>query len=71
MTPAAPVRTATHATTRTAPAFGTVLGLLLLPLVLISFNTVLDTLITAGVIEEGAGLGRGAACCSATPRSPC
>ncbi|MDF2967028.1 MAG: gluconate transporter [Nocardioidaceae bacterium] len=41
--------------TRTTPAFGTVLGLLLLPLVLISFNTVLATLITAGVIEEGAG----------------
>jgi GntP family gluconate:H+ symporter len=38
-----------------APAFGTVLGLLLLPLVLISFDTVLDTLMTAGTIEEGAG----------------
>ena len=41
-------------TTRTPPAFSTVLGLLLLPLVLISFNTVLATLITAGTIEEGA-----------------
>ncbi|KWX65837.1 GntP family permease [Mycobacterium sp. NAZ190054] len=41
-------------TTRTAPAFMTVLGVLLLPFVLISFNTVLDTLMTAGVIEEGA-----------------
>ena len=41
--------------TRTAPAFGTVLGLLLLPLVLISFNTVLATLMTAGTVEEGAG----------------
>jgi len=40
--------------TRTAPAFSTVLALLLLPLVLISFNTVLATLITAGVVEEGA-----------------
>lgn len=40
--------------TRTAPAFATVLGVLLLPFVLISFNTVLDTLMTAGVIEEGA-----------------
>ena len=40
-------------TTRTPPAFSTVLGLLLLPLVLISFNTVLATLITAGTIEEG------------------
>ncbi|MGK2869965.1 MAG: GntP family permease [Mycobacterium sp.] len=40
--------------TRTAPAFSTVLGVLLLPFVLISFNTVLSTLMTAGVIEEGA-----------------
>uniref|UniRef100_A0A5Q5CQB3 Gluconate transporter n=1 Tax=Mycobacterium sp. (strain JLS) TaxID=164757 RepID=A0A5Q5CQB3_MYCSJ len=40
--------------TRTPPAFMTVLGVLLLPFVLISFNTVLDTLMTAGVIEEGA-----------------
>ncbi|MDZ4233019.1 MAG: SLC13 family permease, partial [Dietzia sp.] len=40
--------------TRSAPAFGTVLGILLLPFVLISFNTVLSTLTTAGVIEEGA-----------------
>jgi GntP family gluconate:H+ symporter len=39
---------------RKAPAFITVLGVLLLPFVLISFNTVLDTLMTAGVIEEGA-----------------
>jgi gluconate:H+ symporter, GntP family len=39
--------------TRTAPAFTTVLGVLLLPFVLISFNTVLDTLMTAGVLEEG------------------
>lgn len=39
---------------RTAPAFITVLGVLLLPFVLISFNTVLKTLTTAGVIEEGA-----------------
>ncbi|MDG4667463.1 GntP family permease [Mycobacterium sp. 236(2023)] len=40
--------------TRTAPSFGTVLGVLMLPFVLISFNTVLDTLMTAGVIEDGA-----------------
>ena len=31
------------------------LGLLLLPLVLISFDTVLDTLVIAGVLEEGTG----------------
>lgn len=41
--------------TRTAPAFSTVLGLLLLPMVLISFETVLATLITGGWVEEGAG----------------
>ncbi len=40
-------------TAQRAPAFTTVLGLLLLPLVLISFNTVLATLVTAGTIEEG------------------
>lgn len=45
---------ATRTATRTAPAFLTVLGVLMLPFVLISFNTVLDTLMTAGVIEEGA-----------------
>ena len=39
---------------RTAPSFATVLGMLLLPFVLISFNTVLNTLMTAGVIDEGA-----------------
>jgi GntP family gluconate:H+ symporter len=37
------------------PSFGTVLGLLLIPLVLISFDTVLDTLVVAGVLEEGTG----------------
>ncbi|MCV7151079.1 GntP family permease [Mycolicibacterium pyrenivorans] len=40
--------------TRTAPAFATVLGILLLPFVLISFNTVLDTLMSAGVVAEDA-----------------
>lgn len=40
--------------TRTAPAFPTVLALLLLPMVLISFNTVLNTLIAARVIAEDA-----------------
>ncbi len=44
----------TRTVTRTPPAFITVLGVLMLPFVLISFNTVLDTLMTAGVIEEGA-----------------
>lgn len=40
--------------TRTAPSFVTVLGVLLLPFVLISFNTVVNTLQTAGVIAEDA-----------------
>ncbi|RKN37091.1 GntP family permease [Streptomyces hoynatensis] len=35
------------------PAFGTVLALLLVPLVLISCDTVVDTLTTAGTIDEG------------------
>jgi GntP family gluconate:H+ symporter len=39
--------------TRTAPAFTTVVGLLAIPLVLISCNTVLTTLVTAGALEEG------------------
>ncbi|MGH3423115.1 MAG: GntP family permease [Nocardioidaceae bacterium] len=39
--------------TRTAPAFLTVLGLLLIPLVLIACNTVLSTLVTSGAIGEG------------------
>jgi gluconate:H+ symporter, GntP family len=38
---------------RKAPAFGTVLVLLLIPMVLISFDTVLDTLVTTGTLEEG------------------
>ncbi|AXK35741.1 GntP family permease [Streptomyces armeniacus] len=37
------------------PAFLTVLTLLLVPLVLISFDTVLDTLATAGTVQEDAG----------------
>jgi gluconate:H+ symporter, GntP family len=45
-------RTDTRPTT-TLPAFGTVLVLLLLPMVLISFNTVLTTLVTAGALDEG------------------
>jgi GntP family gluconate:H+ symporter len=38
-----------------APSFLTVLGLLLIPLVLISFDTVLSTLVAAGTLEEGTG----------------
>jgi GntP family gluconate:H+ symporter len=39
-------------TTRRAPSFGVVLGLLLLPMLLISLNTVLTTLVTAGTLES-------------------
>ncbi|MBB4908919.1 GntP family permease [Actinophytocola algeriensis] len=38
---------------RRTPSFGTVLTLLLIPLVLISFNTVLTTLVDSGVLAEG------------------
>jgi gluconate:H+ symporter, GntP family len=37
------------------PAFGTVLALLMIPFVLISFDTVLDTLVASGVLAEGHG----------------
>lgn len=37
------------------PSFGTVVTLLLIPLVLISMNTVLTTLVTAGTLAEGTG----------------
>jgi gluconate:H+ symporter, GntP family len=37
------------------PSFGTVLGLLFIPFVLISFDTVLDTLVTSGVLAEDQG----------------
>jgi GntP family gluconate:H+ symporter len=44
----------TETKARTAPSFGVVLGVLMLPFVLISFNTVLNTLMTAKVISEDA-----------------
>ena len=43
--------TATAVASR-APSFGTVLGLLLLPLILISFDTVLGTLVEAGTLSD-------------------
>jgi GntP family gluconate:H+ symporter len=49
--PAGATTTAT-VTEPVAPAFGTVLGLLLIPLVLISLNTVLTTLVSAGALAE-------------------
>ena len=44
--------TTTTMTEPTAPAFGTVLGLLLIPLVLIALNTVLTTLVSTGALDE-------------------
>jgi GntP family gluconate:H+ symporter len=46
---------ATATATQAPPRFGTVLIILLLPLVLISLNTVVSTLMTAGVVAEDAG----------------
>ncbi len=48
----APARSTATLVEPTAPAFGTVLGLLLIPLVLISLNTVLTTLVSAGALAE-------------------
>ncbi|MEV0948989.1 gluconate:H+ symporter [Promicromonospora sp. NPDC050249] len=45
---------ATATATQAPPRFGTVLFILLLPLVLISLNTVVDTLVKAGVVAEDA-----------------
>jgi GntP family gluconate:H+ symporter len=41
-------------TRRTTPSFGTVIGLLLIPLVLISLNTVVSTLATVGTVDGDA-----------------
>ncbi len=48
--------TRTRTSTGTPPAFGVVLGLLVVPLVLISLNTVLTTLVATESIAEGNGL---------------
>jgi gluconate:H+ symporter, GntP family len=48
-----PTGAGTTTLTRSAPAFSVVLSLLLIPLVLISFNTVLTTLVESGVLSEG------------------
>jgi GntP family gluconate:H+ symporter len=47
--------TTTATTTQAPPRFSTVLLILLLPLVLISLNTVVSTLVTAGAVAEDAG----------------
>jgi GntP family gluconate:H+ symporter len=54
-------------TTVAPPAFSTVLGLLLVPLVLIALNTVLTTLVAAGTIGEGNSLVEGLQLVGQTP----
>ncbi|MEX5717025.1 GntP family permease [Geodermatophilus maliterrae] len=49
------------------PRFGTVVGILLLPLVLIFLNTGLSTLATAGAVDEGSFLVRAGQLVGATP----
>jgi gluconate:H+ symporter, GntP family len=68
--PAAPSggsRTTTAPTTVGPPAFGTVIGLLLLPLVLIFLNTGLSTLATAGALDEDSFAVRAGQLLGATP----
>ncbi|TFV45964.1 GntP family permease [Blastococcus sp. TF02A_35] len=55
------------ATRPAPPRFGTVVGILLLPLVLIFLNTGLSTLATAGALEETSGLVRAGQLVGATP----
>ena len=50
-----------------APSFSTVVALLLLPLVLIFFNTGMNTLVTAGTVSEDSLLARLALLIGATP----
>ena len=59
--------TTTGTTTVAPPAFSTVLGLLLVPLVLIALNTVLTTLVAAGTIGEGNSLVEGLQLVGQTP----
>lgn len=51
----APAGTALATETRGAPSFAVVVSLLLIPLVLISANTVVSTLATSGTVAEDAG----------------
>jgi GntP family gluconate:H+ symporter len=57
---------AVHATAD-PPSFGTVVGLLLLPLLLIFFNTGMNTLVTGGAVSEDSVLARTAQLIGATP----
>lgn len=49
------------------PPFGTVIALLLLPLVLIFFNTGMNTLVTVGAVDEESFVARAATLVGATP----
>ena len=53
--------------TRTPPSFATVLTILLIPLVLISFNTVLATLVEAGTLDDDQGWVNGLMLVGVTP----
>jgi len=55
------------ATTAGAPSFTTVIAMLLLPLVLIFFNTGMNTLVTAGTVDEDSVPARLAQLLGATP----
>ncbi|MGY1805357.1 GntP family permease [Blastococcus sp. SYSU D00922] len=61
----APTRTARR--TAGPPSFGTVIAILLLPLVLIFLNTGLSTLATAGALDEGSFVVRAGQLIGATP----
>jgi GntP family gluconate:H+ symporter len=61
----APTRTA--ARTAGPPSFGTVVGILLLPLLLIFLNTGMSTLATAGAVDEESFVVRAAQLIGATP----
>ncbi len=49
------------------PSFGTVVGILLLPLLLIFFNTGMNTLVTGGAVDEDSARARTALLIGATP----
>ena len=65
--PVPPAAQAAEETDAVRPSFGAVLGILLLPLVLISLNTVLNTLGIAGVVDAEAGWVQGLRLLGETP----
>ncbi|MGY1771213.1 GntP family permease [Blastococcus sp. SYSU D00813] len=65
--PSGGARTETAVRRAGPPAFGTVLGILLLPLVLIFLNTGMSTLATGGAVDEGSTVVRVAQVVGSTP----